>query len=113
MYLYLELWKPRRKWLDMSEQARADYVAGIGPEIEQLTERGVELVGFAVNDDETPHRADYRYIAAWKMPDKGLVEDLESAVEGAGFHDYFEQVNARGDLLSPEEALGDMIRCAD
>lgn len=110
MYLYIELWKPRQKWLDMSEQERSDYVAGIGPEIEKLTERGVELVGFALNDEETPHRADYRYIAAWKMPDKSLVEDLESSVEGAGFHDYFEQVNGRGRLLSPEDALGDMIR---
>lgn len=113
MYLYIELWKPRRKWLEMSEQERSDYVAGIGPEIEKLTERGVELVGFALNDDDTPHRADYRYIAAWKMPDKALAESLESSVEAAGFHDYFEQVNARGHLMSPEEALRDMIRFSE
>lgn len=44
------------------------------------------------------------------MPDKNLVEALESSVESPGFHDYLEQVNGRGRLLSPEEALGDMIR---
>lgn len=113
MYLYVELWKPRQKWLEMSEKAREEYVAGIGPDIERLTNQGVEILGFAVNDEETPHRAEYRYLAAWKMPDKSLVEDLEAAVEAAGFHDYFEQVNARGGLMSPEEAMGDMIRYSE
>ena len=33
---------------------------------------------------------------------------LERSVEEAGWHEYFEQVNARGELIPPPQALEDM-----
>ena len=110
MYLYVELWKPRAKWVALSERERRQYVAGIGPAIEELLAAGIELVGFAFNDYDTGHRADYTYLAVWKMPSKELAERLEATVDRSGFHDYFEQVNARGSAVTPQDALEHMAK---
>ena len=110
MYLYLELWNPTDAWLALSEDERNDYMEQVGPSIGQLTDAGVELIGFAMNDEDTPHRAAYRYLAAWTMPGREQVDLLEGILDEAGWHDYFEQVNGRGTLVAPEAALADMTQ---
>ncbi|MEM7352831.1 MAG: DUF6616 family protein [Acidobacteriota bacterium] len=108
MHLYVELWNARPKWLALSVAERQDYFEKVGGEIQKLTETGVELVGFAINDEDTPHRGDYRYLALWKMPTLEQVEMLEASVQQAGWHEYFEQINARGEWMAPPQALADM-----
>jgi hypothetical protein len=110
MYLYIELWKAKPEWLALSQKERGEYMAQVGPAIEDLTKAGVEIVGWGLNDAETPYRGDYSYLAVWKMPDKELVEQFEKTVEQAGWHKYFKQINARGNLLTPEAAIGKMIK---
>ena len=68
------------------------------------------MVGFAVNDPDTSHRADHHYIAVWKMPGPEQVELFERTVAAAGWYDYFDQVNAGGELISVTEVIEDMIR---
>jgi hypothetical protein len=109
MYIYVELWNAKNTWLALSEEDRRAYVANIGPAMAALTKAGVELLGFAVNDDDTEHRANYRYIAVWRMADKALAMRLEETVVESGFYKYFEQVNGRGSLISPDVAFGDMV----
>ena len=109
MYLYIELWKAKQEWLDLSQKERGDYMSQLGPTIEGLAKAGVEIVGWGVNDAETPYRGDYRYLAVWKMPNKDLVQQFEETVEQAGWHKYFEQINVRGELLTPETVIGDLI----
>ena len=84
MYLYVELWKPRAAWRSLGATERRQFVDGIGPAIGQLTGAGIELLGFAVNDDDTEYRADYPWIAVWRMPTKALAVTLERAVIEAG-----------------------------
>ncbi|MBZ9731150.1 nuclear transport factor 2 family protein [Salegentibacter sp. JZCK2] len=109
-HLYVELWNPKQAWLDLSTEERQSFFSKVGGEIEKLTGAGVEVLGFAVNDKETPNRSDHKYIAVWKMPSKDHVEMLENSVSQAGWYDYFEQVNARGELISPPAVLEDMIK---
>lgn len=108
MQLYVELWQAQPKWLALSVAERQEYFEKVGSELQKLTEAGVELVGFAINDEDTPYRGDYRYLAVWKMPSREQVEMLEASVQQAGWHDYFEQINARGELISPPQALEHM-----
>lgn len=108
MTLFLEMWKPKRSWLELSEEERAGYIESIGPSIEGLLEAGVELVGIGTNDEDTDQRANYGFWAVWRMPDE-LVDRFEAAVREDGFYDYFEQVNARGEERSPEEVFGRLI----
>lgn len=111
MHLYAELWNPRQAWLDLSGEERSSYLEKVGPGIGKLTEAGIELVGFAICEDDTPHEAGYRYLAVWKMP-KGREHAhlLEGILDEAGWHDYFDQVNARGAVVPPPQALQDMAQ---
>lgn len=110
MYLYVELWKPRGAWEALPAAERDAFITGIGSAVGGLTAAGIELLGFAFNDRDTAHRADYAYLAVWRMPSKDLACMLERAVIDYGFHDYFEQVNARGAIVAPEAVLADMSR---
>jgi hypothetical protein len=75
-----------------------------------LTEAGVEFVGWAISDADTPYDTGYQYIAVWKMSSRKEVGMLEQGIENAGWHDHFEQVNARGELVPPPQVLERMVR---
>ncbi len=109
MILYVELWKSKPAWRALPRVDRERFVAGLGPAIAELAAAGVELIGFAGNEHDVPHRADYDWIALWRIPGPELARRFEQTVERSGFHDWFEQVNARGPLVAPEAALAEMV----
>jgi hypothetical protein len=109
MYLYVELWKARPAWLALSPAERAGYMQQVEPAIGQLLGAGIELLGFALSDADTLHGTEHTYLAAWRMPSKELALTLEHAVDGAKWHVFFEQVNARGAIMSPPDALAHMV----
>jgi hypothetical protein len=110
MYLYVELWSARPAWLALSPEERAAYMDGIGPAIGQLLEAGIELLGFAVADQDALLASKHVYVGAWRMPSREHAILLEQAVDGARWHEYFEQVNARGAIMDPADALAHMVR---
>lgn len=109
MYLYVELWNVTQKWMDLSKEERRRFFDEAGVGITELLNAGVEVTGWAMNDEHTPYRSDYRYMAVWKMPSLDLVEKLEKAVAGSGWHDYFSQVNARGQIMPLDKAIDNLI----
>lgn len=109
MYLYVELWNVTQKWMDLSKDERTNFFDKAGGAIKELMEAGVEVTGWAMNDEHTPYRSDYRYMAVWKVPSLDLVEKLEKSVADSGWHDYFSQVNARGKIIPLDEAIGNLI----
>lgn len=109
MYLFIELWKPKQAWLDLPQDKRAEYMQQLGPAIQQLTEAGMEIVSWSLNETDTPQGTDHTYIAAYKFPSKEIALQMEAAVEGAGWYNYFEQINAKGELNSPDAVIGHMI----
>lgn len=108
MYIYVELWKARQAWRDMKPAERQEYLSRVQESIGGLVQKGIEPLHFALIDEDAPHPADYRYLAVWKMPDRQAAEALERDVEAAGFHDLFEQVNARGEETDAEAVFRDM-----
>jgi len=110
MYLYVELWRPRQEWLEMPREQREEYLRQMRPNIEKMVESGVRLIGFALLDDDVPNDSQYRYMAVWKMPNRGHVHMLEKAVRADGWDNFFEIGNARGQLISIEEAVSEMVK---
>ncbi|HEY3354426.1 MAG TPA: DUF6616 family protein [Polyangia bacterium] len=108
MHLYVELWNARPEWLALPADKRGELMTKLGAAVPALVQTGIQLVGFARCDADVPHRAAYRYLAVWSMPDASLARTLEEAVEQFGWHRYFEQVNARGDVLPPAAVLGEL-----
>ena len=105
MYLYVEQWNVTKDWMDLSKEDRRAYMNKVNESINQMSQAGIENLGWALNDEHTPYRSDYRYIALWKLPNKEAVEKFESGIEAAGWHKYFSQVNSRGKLLPLNEAI--------
>jgi len=110
MFLYVELWKPRPEWDNLPCEQREEFLAMLAPGLRQMEKLDVELVGFAVCDEETPRNAEYRYMAIWKMPNLGHVHMLEKAVRDEGWANYFDITNARGRMISVNEFIGDMVK---
>ena len=74
-----------------------------------LQEKGIENLGWAMNDEHTPYRGDYRYFAVWKMPSLEVAKEFEKAVEQSDWHEYFSQHNTRGKILPLNEAIDFLV----
>jgi hypothetical protein len=111
MYLYIEMWKPRTTWDALSREQRQEYLYQMSTGINKMVDSGIQLVGLALNDNDVPNDADYRYLAVWKMPNRGHVHMLEKAVRAEGWDNYFEIGNARGQIISVDDAIEDMVCC--
>jgi hypothetical protein len=109
-FLYVQMWKVRTEWLALSEQERLDFVYQIGLVIKELLGEGASLVGFTLNDFETPLRMEYRYLATWKVESQAMVERIDQAFEEAGWSEYFDHANARGQLVPPQNLLRHMVK---
>ena len=109
MYTYIEVWNAKPTWLALSQQARQDYISQIVPAIGEMAKAGIEPLSWGFNDPDTPHRAGYEFFAVWQMPNKEAALTFEQAVEQAGWHEYFEQYNLRGEGGPPDPVIGHHI----
>ena len=109
MYLYVELWKARPTWLALTQAERKSWMDELLAGLQQQLQSGVEVLGFASSDADTPLPAGYDFFAAWRMPSKEAARRFERFVEGAGWHEYFEQVNARGPMMETDEFVSSHI----
>jgi hypothetical protein len=64
-----------------------------------VLDAGAELVGSGAADPATSHRAGFDFFAVWKLPDTDVVREFEKGIERDNWYDYFEQVNASGELV--------------
>ena len=109
MKIFIELWKAKDAWKQLLLSERQEYVAQIGPVMEDLMKKGVVIEAWGTNEDGTPFASDYNFFAITKLPSKELLEEFEAIVEGAGWYNYFDQVNVSGSPMSPEEVIGKML----
>ena len=109
MITYIELWKAKQGWHDLSREERGNYMTALGPAIQQLLENGVQIVSWGTNEASTFSRADYDYFAVWTFPNAEAAQSFEKLVEGAGWYNYFDQVNVMGNAGSPQDVIGKMI----
>jgi hypothetical protein len=110
VHLYVEQWKARPAWLAMPASERSAWVAAIQPMLRDAGDGNVELIGFAVTDADAPHGTDYPYMAVWRVASLQAVQTFEGHRQATGWHDYFEQVNARGELQPAVQVLDHMAR---
>lgn len=109
MKIFIELWKAKDAWKEMSLSDRQNYVGQIGPVMQDMISRGVVIEAWGLNEDASQYRADYDFFGVTKFPTPELLSEFEAIVEGAGWYNYFEQVNVTGTVMSPEEVIGKML----
>ncbi len=110
MITYIELWKANQGWINLSKEERDNYLNALGPAIQQLLESGVQIVSWGVNESSTFSKVDYDYFAVWTFPDTEAAQQFEKMVEGAGWYNYFDQVNAMGTSTTPQEVMAKMVQ---
>jgi len=109
MKTYIELWKAKDTWKNLSSEERANYLGQLAPAINQLIASGVEIVAWGENERATYARAGYDYFSVWKIPTDEAVVSFEELVEAAGWYSYFDQVNAHGNTVTPQDVMRKMI----
>ena len=109
MYLYLELWSARESWLKMSKDERKAFFKSVESVVAEVGESGSEMIAIALNDDDTDRRADYEYLALWRMPDKETALEFERIIGGLGWYELFHQENMRGANIPGEDCFAHMV----
>jgi hypothetical protein len=109
MKYYIEGWNAKQAWIDLGQEERGAYMAQLAPAIQQLTEQGVEILSWGVNDADTDKRLAFDFFAIWKFPTDEFAKAFETMVADAGWHNYFEQQNMKGSPASPQDVIGKII----
>lgn len=109
MIYFIEFWKAKDAWLNLPKQERIDYVSKIGPAIEDLMSKGVQIDAWGVNDNQSLHKADFDFYGITKFPNQEILTGFENMLDGSGWYDYFEQVNVSGEGVTPQDVIGKMI----
>lgn len=109
MKIFIELWNAKDAWKKLPFSERQAYVAQIGPVMEDLMKKGVVIEAWGINEDETAFASEYDFFAVTKFPSHELLTEFEAIVEGAGWYNYFDQVNISGSPVTPQEVIGKML----
>lgn len=109
MKIFIEFWKAKEAWHNLDQTARSSYLGQIAPVIEDLVSKGVIIDAWGLNEDKTPFKANYDFYAISKIPTQEILESFQAIVEGAGWYNYFDQINVSGDNIGAEAVIGKMI----
>ncbi|MBK8489304.1 MAG: hypothetical protein IPL49_00020 [Saprospirales bacterium] len=109
MKSYIELWKAKDAWTNLPKEDRGNYLSKLAPSIQYFAEKGVEIVSWGLIEENTFNKADYDFFAIWNMPNEEIVKEFEVLIEGTGWYNYFEQINACGKVTTPDEVIGKLI----
>lgn len=104
-----ELYTPKQRWLDLSENERQQFFAGIGSAMPVLSALGIEALALGKVDRSKPHTSRHTFFALWRCPDDAALEALVAGIAQSGWHDYFDTINAGGegtDLMGHLAQLG-------
>ncbi|WP_409530385.1 DUF6616 family protein [Shinella sp.] len=62
------------------------------------------------HDASKPHSAAQAFFAAWRCPDDAALEALVGGIAQAGWHDYFEAINAAGEGV---DLMGHLVQLTE
>lgn len=110
MIYFVEIWREKAAWQNLSREERTEFLNQIGPRLEQLRQKGVEVVVWGQNHQRTPQRAEYDFFGIYKFPDERAVQDYHKAVEKAGWLNYFEQINLATEGAPTADIVDSMIK---
>ena len=109
MRIYVEQWRPGPAWRELDAEQRTTFVTAVGPDLQEVLDRGAELVALGPADPGTAYSGKPQYFAVWRFPDLDLVQLFERRIEGAGWYEYFEQTNLGGEIVDLDVLLEQLV----
>jgi len=110
MIYFIEIWNAKPAWKALSAEERGNYMNQVGAHIQGLIEKGVKILTWSHNEGNTSERAPYDYFAIWSFPDPETADGFQQLVAGAGWYNYFEQVNLMGQEATAEQVIGHLVQ---
>lgn len=110
MSFYIEHWKPRPKWLQLTPEDRGKFLFDVSPVIQGLADAGAELIGYLINEQDSNDWKEGGFLRVWRMPEREFAQRIEDALERAGWHEFFEPGHARGEVLAPQVAIPYLVK---
>ncbi|MGW1365436.1 DUF6616 family protein [Streptomyces chartreusis] len=110
MQAFLELWRPRPQWLELPVSEREAYLKILGTGMAELAAAGVEVVGWGSTNPNVDNDSGYNFFAIWRMSSEAEVALFSNIVASSGWYNYFDQVNATGELRAPEEVIAELVQ---
>jgi hypothetical protein len=104
MYLMIEAWTPKPAWLELGEQERAAYVAGVGEGVAALEAQGVTSLAWGLIDEASRGTA-HTAFAVWECGTREGCDALRASIAAAGWYAYFDQVDFGGEAGPPDAVL--------
>lgn len=92
-----ELYSPKSAWLALDADQRTDFFAAIGEGMKALASLGVEALALGAVEAGKIHAAPHAFFALWRFPDEAALDALLGGIAAAGWHDYFDTINAGGE----------------
>jgi formylglycine-generating enzyme required for sulfatase activity len=125
MYLYIEVWKAKDAWLQLTSAQRLEKLEQLLLLAQQHPITGVIPFSFrpdgdryvfdgvterpVIIDDAVARPTRFHYAAAWMVPTRDLIKQFEDRVEGLGWwFEYFDQQNAWG-VMDVKATVSDMV----
>ncbi len=68
MITYIELWKAKQSWIDLSREERVNYSTALGPAIQQMLDNDVQIVSWGASDPSTFNKIDYDFLLCGHSP---------------------------------------------
>lgn len=109
MIYFIELWNVKPEWKSLSVSERSAYMEQVGSAIQGLLDQGVKVLTWSENDETADKRSGYEYFAIWSFPNQEIADGFQKLVEGAGWYNYFEQVNLMGKEATVSDITNTLI----
>lgn len=104
----IELYTPKSAWLALNDKERHQFFEAIAKGMSALSELGIEAIAMGKADGCKPYAVEQSFFAIWRLPNDEALNALLAGIAAAGWHDYFNTVNAAGlgvDLTAHLEQL--------
>ena len=108
MRISVEQWRPRPAWLELDAEQRTTVVEAVGPDLQEVLDRGAELLAVGPADPVTARSGESQDLAIRRLPDLDLVRLFERRIEGAGWYGYVDQVDLGGEIVALDVLLGQL-----
>jgi hypothetical protein len=105
--IFVELYRHNDKWESASSEFRHEFVDQLIGLMRSggLEKLGIEVITYSFNSPATSHRADYDFVCVYKVQSEEQLREFEKMIEGSGWYEYFDQINAGGPAGDPVPAL--------
>ncbi|MBR0896734.1 hypothetical protein JQ616_17355 [Bradyrhizobium tropiciagri] len=103
--IFVELYNYRRAWHALPVDQKRLFADHVLKEVEGLSQHGVEVIGWGMNDPNTDRRANYDFFCVYRVPSVEFQRAFEANISASKWHEYFEQVNISGASSAPSSLL--------